>query len=68
MVEMSKFACQYCGESLSKDLIGLNKKILACSVEKFMCLLCLADFLGCSEEDLIVKIEDFKEQGCTLFK
>lgn len=68
MLAESKVVCRYCGESLSKNINGLNKKLLGCSDEMVMCLTCLADFLDCSEDDLLVKIEEFKEQGCTLFK
>jgi len=32
-----------------------------------MCVICLADYLDCSADDLLVKIEEFKEQNCTLF-
>lgn len=65
---MRKVSCHYCDESLSKDIIGLNRKLLGRRIEKFVCLACLADFLNCSQEDLLVKIEEFKEQGCMLFE
>ena len=29
---------------------------------------CLADYLGVTEEELLAKVEEFKEEGCTLFK
>jgi len=28
----------------------------------------MAEVLGATEEDLLDKIEEFKEEGCTLFK
>lgn len=65
---MNKSSCQYCGANFNKDCIALNKKLLGRNIEKFMCITCLADYLGCIEDDLFVKIEEFKEQGCTLFK
>lgn len=61
-------ACQYCETILSEDEIALCKKLLGRDIKKFMCLECMADHLGCSVEDLEIKIEEFKEQGCTLFK
>jgi hypothetical protein len=64
---MSKISCEYCGVDLNKDCTALNKKLLGRNIEKFMCITCLADYIGCNEEDLFVKIEEFKEQGCTLF-
>jgi len=60
-------ACQYCNADLSKDEIGLCKKLLSRNIELFMCVICLADYLDCLADDLLVKIEEFKEQGCTLF-
>jgi hypothetical protein len=27
----------------------------------------MAEYFGCDEEDLKIKIREFKEQGCTLF-
>ena len=65
---MGKASCIYCENSLNKDCIALNRKILGRNIEKFMCITCLADFLGCEEDDLFIKIEEFKEQGCGLFK
>ena len=64
---MKKELCEDCGRVLKKDEVALNKKIIDPDATKFMCLTCMSDFLGCSEEDLTVKIEEFKEQGCTLF-
>ena len=29
---------------------------------------CLAEFLGCTIDDLLDKIEEFKDEGCILFK
>ncbi len=55
-------------EKISKDEIGINKKLLGEKVENFYCMSCLADFLGCTVDDLLDKIEQFKEEGCTLFE
>ena len=59
--------CDSCGAKLSKDEIALNKKLMGLDVEEFYCLSCFADILGTTEQDLKEKIEDFKEEGCTLF-
>ena len=53
---------------LDKDTIGINKKMLGKQVKSYYCLDCLADFLGCTVNELLDKIEGFKEEGCTLFK
>lgn len=54
--------------SLDKDTIGINKKMLGTNVKSFYCMDCLADYLGCTIEELFEKIEEFKDEGCTLFK
>ena len=58
--------CQ--NKNLDKDIVGINKKMLGTDIKNFYCMDCLADFLGCSVDDLMDKIEEFKEEGCTLFK
>lgn len=59
--------CRDCGRTLTKDEVGLSKKIISVDTEEFLCLNCMSESLGCEIEDLIVKIDEFKEQGCTLF-
>ena len=64
----SNKTCKYCDALLEKDWIALNKKLLTPNVEEYACLCCLADNFDCTIEDLKIKIEEFKENGCTLFK
>lgn len=60
--------CVICGkERLDKDTIGINKKLLGESIDNFYCMDCLAEYLGCNVQDLLDKIEEFKEEGCKLF-
>ena len=60
--------CIICGkENLDRDTIGINKKLLGESVANFYCMECLADYLGCTVDEPLDKIEEFKEEGCTLF-
>ena len=64
-----KVNCVSCfKENLEKDTIALNKKLLGKDIEKFYCIDCLADFLNVTVEELLDKIEEFKEEGCELFK
>lgn len=65
---MRKRSCYLCGkEALSKDEIGLTQKLLDRNAERFCCLNCLAAYLEIDVEFLLAKIEEFKEQGCSLF-
>lgn len=61
--------CYVCNkEPLSKDEIGLTRKIIDKKAEHFYCLRCLAEYLEVTEDELIAKINEFKEEGCSLFK
>lgn len=60
--------CVICGKQrLNKDTVGINKKLLGDSIENFYCMDCLAEYLDCTVQDLLDKIEEFKEEGCKLF-
>ena len=59
--------CIDCDRLLTKDEIALNKKLISLDLKEFRCLDCLGAALGCEVEDLRIKIDEFKEQGCTLF-
>lgn len=61
--------CITCGqEKLSKNTVGINKKLLGEHVDSFYCMNCLAFYLDVTVEDLYDKIEEFKEDGCKLFE
>ena len=62
-----KETCIDCGQQLSKDEIALNKKLISRDLKELRCLDCLSASFGCDVEDLKIKIDEFKEQGCTLF-
>ena len=66
---MSKvYSCIACSKKcLDKDAIGINKKLLGEDITSFYCMDCLADYLGCEVQDILDKIEEFKEEGCKLF-
>lgn len=59
--------CKDCGRGLVKDEIALNKKIVNPDAREFLCLECMGIMFDCSVEDLEIKIDEFKEQGCALF-
>lgn len=61
--------CSACGkEHLNKDTLGINKKLISKDIVNYFCMDCLAEYLGCSVEDILDKIEEFKQEGCNLFK
>ena len=65
---MKTCKCCMCGkEPLEKDEVAVCKKMLGRKIEKFFCLECFAEYLDCTTQDILDKIEEFKAQGCKLF-
>lgn len=62
-----KKTCVECRISLKKDEVALSQKMLGRTITDFYCINCLAKALDCDPDDLVVKIQEFIEQGCTLF-
>ena len=59
--------CCGCEKKIVKDEIALCQKLLGIDTEEFYCINCLSEYLECSKDDLEIKIQEFKEQGCALF-
>lgn len=64
---MKKIKCCECGTALKRDEIALSQKLIDVETKNFYCISCMAEYFGCEEEDLVIKINEFREQGCTLF-
>ena len=61
--------CYVCGKTpLSKNEVGLTKKLIDKKTQQFYCLPCLEEYLEVTEEELLAKIEEFKNEGCKLFQ
>lgn len=61
-------ACCKCGSVVDYNVIGLNKRLIGRNTRRFMCLHCLAEFFGTSESALQHKIDEFRDDGCALFR
>lgn len=69
MMKSKHIDCYICGKKdLSKNEIGLTKKLIGKKTDKFYCISCLADQLEVTQEELLDKIEEFKDEGCKLFE
>ncbi len=65
---MNDKTCYVCRkEDLSKNEIGLTKKLLGKDPKRFYCFDCLAEYLEVTTEELLSKVEEFKAEGCVLF-
>ena len=59
--------CTNCNKELEKDEIALCKKLLGKKTKQFLCINYLSEYLNTDQDLLLQKIEQFKEEGCTLF-
>jgi len=57
-----------CGKYLTYNEIGAHKKFINRGSQTFLCRECLAKKLKVPPELIDEKIEQFKKEGCTLFK
>ena len=61
--------CYICEKKdISKNEIGLTKKLIGKNSKNFFCISCLAEQLEVTAEELLDKIEEFKDEGCKLFE
>ena len=59
--------CYVCKSKLIKEDVALCKKLMGKKLRQFFCREHLAEFIGSDVESLTLKVEQFKEEGCTLF-
>ena len=59
--------CIKCSAPLSRDEIGLHKKLVNRGSKEFCCIRCLSEEFKISEKELRELIERYREAGCTLF-
>ncbi len=59
--------CARCGALLSRDEVGLTRKLINRGAAEFFCLSCLAAHFEVSPDVLREKIREFRDMGCTLF-
>ena len=64
-----EYACTSCRKMpLTKDEMGASKKLLGVDTNQLYCIDCLSAYLEVTPEDILEKIQMFKEDGCELFK
>ena len=60
--------CKLCGAPLSRDEVGLTKKLINRGTTEYLCFHCLAEHFRVTVALLREKVEYFREMGCTLFE
>lgn len=69
MKDRKEYACTSCRKiPLTKDEMGASKKLLGVDTNQLYCIDCLSAYLEVTPEDILEKIQMFKEDGCELFK
>ena len=59
--------CKNCSAELTRDEIGLTKKLINRGAVEFLCLSCLAKKFDMTEEECRTLIAHFRDAGCHLF-
>lgn len=59
--------CKICGRELTRDEIGLTKKLINRGATEFLCLDCLSKKFDMTAEECQTLIAHFREAGCHLF-
>jgi biotin operon repressor len=61
--------CKECGAPLHSDDIAIYRKMVLRCAQEFMCIDCLAKYLGVSREAIEERIRYYRESGtCVLFR
>ena len=60
-------ACVRCGKGVSRDEAALTRKLINRGMDAAWCLSCLGEHFRVDRRTLENKIDQFREQGCTLF-
>lgn len=69
IMKKTKLICAICNDGpLDKNTKGINIKLRGEKVKDCFCLKCLAENLDCEVQDILDKIEEFKNEGCKLFE
>lgn len=61
--------CKKCGKKLVQDDIAIYKKLVLRTADEYLCIDCLAEYLGVSRKAIEDRIRYFRESGtCVLFR
>ena len=59
--------CIVCCRPVTSDEMAMTRKLINRGAPQFLCLPCLARRFDAAEEELLERMQAFKDMGCTLF-
>ena len=59
--------CIVCCRPVTSDEMAMTRKLINRGATQFLCLPCLARRVDAAEEELLERMQAFKDMGCTLF-
>ncbi len=59
--------CKQCDQKLKSDEMAIYRRLVYRDAEEFLCIECLAKYLGVNTAVIEQRIAYFKKIGCTLF-
>ena len=60
--------CLRCGQPVTRDEIGLTKKLINRGTTQWLCSTCMSRHFDVTVDVLRRKVEEFREMGCLLFE
>ena len=60
--------CLRCGQPVTRDEIGLTKKLINRGTTQWLCYTCMSRHFDVTVDALRRKVEEFREMGCLLFE
>ena len=60
--------CLRCGQPVTRDEIGLTKKLINRGTTQWLCYTCMSRHFDVTVDVLRRKVEEFREMGCLLFE
>lgn len=60
--------CIVCGAVLTQDEVAMTRKLINRGATQFQCIPCLARHFEATEQQILERMQYFKDMGCTLFE
>lgn len=68
MEKTKQESCYHCHKPVSRDDIGMTRKLINRGTTRYYCISCLAEAFDLTVDDVCKKMNYYKSIGCTLFQ